>query len=95
MREVILKETAGGRVTCVLVVSRTEKYRPKLGIEPRASRLTYERATTELSRSYTFLLFKFGVLSNYPSIELCVHVQCVGYYITMGLNYNTLYIFLS
>ena len=27
----------------------TEKYRPEPGIEPRASRLTYERSTTELS----------------------------------------------
>ena len=49
-----------------------ENYRPEPGIEPRASRLMYERSTTELSRSYTFLLFKFGVLSNYHIVSYLV-----------------------
>ena len=48
-----------------------EKYRPK-PVEPMVSCLTYERVTTELSRSYTILLCKFGVYSNYPIVVLCV-----------------------
>ena len=32
----------------------TEEYRQEPGIEPHASRLTYERSTTELSRSIQF-----------------------------------------
>ena len=32
----------------------TKKYRPEPCIEPMASRLTYERSTTELSRSIQF-----------------------------------------
>ena len=32
----------------------TEKYRQEPGIEPQASRLTYEGSTTELSRSIQF-----------------------------------------
>ena len=49
-----------------------EKYGPKPGVEPMVSCLTYEPATTELSRSYTILLCKFRVYSNSPIVVLCV-----------------------
>ena len=55
-------------------------YRPKLGLEPRVSRLAYEHSTTELSNPIR-LWFKFRVISNYPRIGSCacgVASQTIG-----------------
>ena len=46
-----------------------EKYTHEPGLEPRASCLTYERSTTELSRSIQFCYLI--IFSNYPSIVSC------------------------
>ena len=40
----------------------TEKYRPEPGIKPQASCLTYERSTTELSRSIQFRSLNLGFI---------------------------------
>ena len=72
------------RVTVQRGVCITEMYRPVPGIELQTSHLTYERSTTELPRSYTILLFKFRVHSNYPSIVSCVRSATLEPYRVCG-----------
>ena len=50
----------------------TDKHRPESGLEPRASRLTYERSATELSRSMQFCYLNFGFfLITLVSYRVC------------------------
>ena len=50
----------------------TERYRPEPGFKPRASRLTYERSTTELSRSIQFCYLNLGFfLITLVSYRVC------------------------
>ena len=52
----------------------TEKYRPEPEIEPRASRLTYERSTIELSRSIQFHYLNLVFFL----ITLLYRIACAG-----------------
>ena len=53
----------------------TQKYRSEPGIEPQASRLTYERSTTELSRPIQFCYLNLGfILITLVSYRVCVCV---------------------
>ena len=62
-----------------VVVYITEKYRPVPGLEPRASRLTYERATIELSRSIQFCYLSLGFfLMTLVSYRVCGAVSFGG-----------------
>ena len=50
----------------------TEKYRPEQGLEALASRLTYERSTTELSISIQFCYLNLGfILNTLVSYRVC------------------------
>ena len=45
----------GCAISCI-----TDKYRPEPGIEPWASRLTYDHPTTKISRSIHFCYLNLG-----------------------------------
>ena len=64
-------------------------YRPEPGVEPRVSRLTYERSANWANQVvYNYANVNSGFIFNYPTVVLCVWAHGVWKWCRYAGCYN-------